>query len=230
MPLAQALKTQGYITSEPVLKGHEGLRREMGKATRRQWIATAETAYVKLQETCADIVVVGFSTGGLIAAQLAQRHEIKALIFISVPFIHWDLRRVFINIHNDFKTRRFDKTRWYLYSATSFPLKALLEFKRLQHDTKPLFSKVKSPVLILQGKDDDTVNWKSAEAIESRISGDRGSKDRDNRNSPQDRPPMGNRSAQVEKAYFEPAGHVMLQGPAALQVTERILLFLRNLN
>lgn len=207
IPLSEALDAKGYRTETPLLKGHERGRREMRLATRIQWIESAEKALESLKSECDSIILVGFSTGGLIATHLAQRNNIKAMVYISVPFIHWDLRRIVINLSKDVRTHKYYKTKWYMKSAIRFPLKSLIEFKILQHETKPLFEKITSPTLILQGKDDDTVHWKSANQIEKRLS-----------------------ATKIVKIFLNPAEHVMLRGPAAQKAVDCVLRFIEELD
>lgn len=205
-PLAQALEKRGCIISVPILKGHgENRRRAMAKATRQDWIDTADQAFQTLRQETPNIVLIGFSTGCLIAAHLALRYKPQAMVMLSAPMVHWDVKRITLNLIQDLKTRRTKHVRFYLRSTVKFPIRALLEFKRLQHETRPLFERLPCAVLLLQGLDDDTVHPKSAAMINKRIQR------------------SGNA---VETDYFEPAGHVLLQGPAQQAVIERVLRYL----
>lgn len=209
-PLAEALRAEGCLVAAPTIRGLSGsIRREMGRHTHQDWIHAAEQAYKALRKQSDNIVLAGFSTGGLIAVHLALKFKPEAVIFMSVPLRHWDLKRVMANLAVDFKHKRTDHLRYYMKSAVKFPLKALLEFKRIQIRTKSKFGQVKCPSLILQGLDDDTVHWKSAELIKKSIH-------------------SVNPNAEVTLEYFEPAGHVLLHGPGSRQVIRRILKFLKD--
>lgn len=209
-PLAEALRAEGCLAAVPTIRGLSGsVRREMGRHTHQDWIHAAEQAYKALRKQSDNIVLAGFSTGGLIAVHLALKFKPEAVIFMSVPLRHWDLKRVMTNLAVDFKHKRTDHLRYYMKSAVKFPLRALLEFKRIQIQTKSKFGQVKCPSLILQGLDDDTVHWKSAELIKKSIQ-------------------SVNPNAEMTLEYFEPAGHVLLHGPASRQVIRRILKFLED--
>jgi carboxylesterase len=209
-PLAEALRAEGCLAAVPTIRGLSGSsRREMGRCSYEDWIYAAEQAYKALRKQSDSIVLAGFSTGGLIAVHLALKYKPAAVIFMSVPLRHWDLKRVMTNLAVDFKYKRTDHLRYYMKSAVKFPLRALLEFKRIQMRTKSRFGQLNCPCLILQGLDDDTVHWKSAERIRSGI---------------QSAAPKPD----VTLDYFEPAGHVLLHGPAGRQVIQRILKFLRD--
>jgi len=209
-PLAEALRAKGCLAAVPTLRGLSGSsRREMGHHSHEDWIHAAEQAYKALRRQTDNIVLAGFSTGGLIAVHLALKYQPAALIFMSVPVRHWDLKRVMTNLAEDFKHKRADHLRYYMKSAVKFPLRALFEFKRIQIRTKSRFGQLSCPCLILQGLDDDTVHWKSAERIKTGIHSQ-------------------NPKPEVTLEYFEPAGHVLLHGPASRQVILRILKFLQD--
>lgn len=207
-PLADYLRHQGFKVSTPRIPGLSGdQRREMRRADTGDWISAAARAYEDLRRQSDRVILAGFSTGGLIAVHLALKHPPEAVVFISTPVRHWDLKRILLNLRQDLAERQPEHLKFYLKSAVKFPLKALLAFKHLQRQTKPLFGQLSCPVLILQGKDDDTVHWKSAAFICRRL-----------------------RSAGHSPSlhYYEPAGHVMLLGPAAQMAKERVLKFIQD--
>lgn len=209
-PLAEALRAKGCLVAAPTIRGLSGnSRREMGRCAYEAWIHAAEQAYKALSRQTDRIVLAGFSTGGLIAVHLALKFKPEAIIFMSVPVRHWDLKRVFANLAEDWRHKRSDHLRYYMKSAVKFPVRALIEFKRIQSRTKSRFGQLNCPCLILQGLDDDTVHWKSAERIKAGIY-------------------SKNPELEVTLEYFEPAGHVLLHGPAGAQAIRRILKFLQD--
>ncbi|SCZ77887.1 alpha/beta hydrolase [Acidaminobacter hydrogenoformans] len=207
-PLAEALRKRGYLVAAPTIKGlSSSSRRDMARYAYEEWIWAAEEAYKALKTQSDKIVLAGFSTGGLIAVHLAIRHNPEAIIFMSTPIQHWDLKRIMTNLGEDIKNRRPDHLRYYMKSTVKFPVRALWEFKRIQRHTKSRFGEVRCPALILQGLDDDTVHHQSAACI---LKGLHSIKSH----------------SKAELEYFEPAGHVLLQGPARDQALRRILKFL----
>lgn len=209
-PLAEALRKRGCLVAAPTIKGlSSSSRRDMARYAYEEWIWAAEQAYKALENQSDKIVLAGFSTGGLIAAHLAFRHKPQAIIFMSTPIRHWDLKRIMTNLGEDIKNRRADHLRYYMKSTVKFPVRALWEFKRIQNRTKSKFGEVRCPALILQGLDDDTVHCKSAARIQKGLL-------------------SAKTKSKVELEYFEPAGHVLLQGPARDQALRRILKFLED--
>jgi carboxylesterase len=205
--LAEYLRNNGATVSCPPLKGHDGNRKSMAGISRKDWILSCEVEYLRLAKDFESIIIIGFSTGGLIAINLAIKYPIKAIITISTPIYVWNLKQVFKNITIGSKSERMKSLRWYLYSATSFPISALLQFQILLHKTKSLLLKITCPICILQGLDDDTVNSKSASYIYKKV------------------------SSPIKKLHFlEKAGHVVLKGPAAKDAIKKIQEFLDSIS
>jgi carboxylesterase len=125
------------------------------------------------------------------------------LITISTPVYVWNLRQILRNITNGSKRNKTESLKWYLYSATSFPLSALIHFQLLLYKTKAMFPQISCPICILQGLDDDTVNSKSASYIYNKVS-----------------------SPKKELHFFENSGHVVLKGPASEEALLKIQHFI----
>lgn len=126
-----------------------------------------EIAYIELEKQCRDIIIIGFSMGGLIGANICENHNVKALILINTPIYFWDIKRIIKNLFSDFPL--FIKK--YFSASVSKPLPILFEFLTLLNKTKPFFSNINCPTLIVQTLDDDTVNPKSADYIFSKLKG-----------------------------------------------------------
>lgn len=103
--LPDHINDKGYIISCSKLKGHTGVGKDMKGADYKDWIASAEEELLKLMEKTHNIVIVGFSMGGLIAVNLANKYDIKAIVTINTPIYYWNIYRVFLNICDDFKNK-----------------------------------------------------------------------------------------------------------------------------
>src|SRR5690554_6482409 len=95
-PLAEYLTNFNYDVVCPVLKGHSASRRDMKKATYTDWIDSAESELLKLMKTGDDVLLIGFSMGGLIAFNLACKYDIKAIVTINTPIFYWNLFQVLL--------------------------------------------------------------------------------------------------------------------------------------
>jgi carboxylesterase len=194
-PLAEYLTALGYDVVCPILKGHSTTRHEMKKATYMDWIDSAERELLRLKEIGDEILLIGFSMGGLIAFNLASKHDIKAIVTINTPIFYWNIYQVFRNIADDVKNKKPNHIKRYLQAKKISPFLAMIQFLLLLHQTKPKLKKINCPILIIQAEDDDTVRRKSVDYINKHVSSDR-----------------------KKICYFPKGGHLILLSPTAEQV------------
>jgi carboxylesterase len=85
--IARALASAGYTVELPRLPGHGTAVEDLVPTRFADWLAAAEKTYVDLASRVDDVVVVGLSMGGTLAASLAAAHpEIAGAAFVN-PFI-----------------------------------------------------------------------------------------------------------------------------------------------
>ncbi len=169
-PLAIYLEKKGYDVVYPILKGHTGKREDMKNANYLQWIDTAEQELIKLQANCDDIYIIGFSMGGLIAFNLAEKYNIKSIVTVNTPIYYWNMKRILTNLIEDLRERDLKNFRRYMKSSLNSPFSALRNFLLLLNLTKAKLKLVKCPVYIIQALDDDTVRKDSANFIFDNLS------------------------------------------------------------
>lgn len=163
--LNEFLLNKGFETSCPILKGHALTKKDLAKASFSDWITSAEEAFKELSLKCDRVVLIGFSMGGLVAVNLAVKHDVFKIVTLSSPIYHWDFKRISINIIDDLKIRKTEQLRNYFTSGVNIPIGAMLNFKLLLYKTKPLLKEIFCPIYIAQGLKDDTVKYKSANYI-----------------------------------------------------------------
>lgn len=184
-PLADDLVAQGYQVACPVLAGHAPLGGRVDRRilSRSKWTDWVEDAHMELQQNDSDVVVIGFSMGGLIAFQLASRQladsqtansltgtpKIRSIITINTPIYYWNLLQVAKNLLDDLRHISLDHTKRYLRAKGNSPIPAMLEFLKLLQNTKSLLPQINCPALILQAKDDDTVRLTSVNYLLSHL-------------------------------------------------------------
>lgn len=156
-PLTNGLIQNGYEVSAPLLAGHEAGRKSLSNIKYTDWIRSAEDALFQMENRCEKVIVIGFSMGGLIGAQLYRRHDLSALVLINTPVYYWNVKQILLNL---FSGSRYYFQK-YLNAGTSVPIHALWEFVTLLNKTKPIFTDIVDESLIIQTLDDDTVNPKS---------------------------------------------------------------------
>lgn len=164
-PLESFLTSQGIVVQCVALPGHTGIRKDLGSADHLDWIASAQDALDTLQKRCDTPFIIGFSMGGLIAANLACDTRVAGIALLSSPIFCWDKKRILRNVLSDLKSRERSHIAHYLHSTVKFPLRALLQFNLLLKKTKKRLSLVTCPVFIAQGLLDDTVSPQSAEYL-----------------------------------------------------------------
>jgi len=204
-PLADHLISIGYEAVCPLLKGHSASKKEMRMVTYKDWIDSVEKELLRMRETSDDIVLIGFSMGGLIAFNLACKYKIKAIITLNTPIYFWNIHQAFLNIIDDLRNKQFYHCRRYFKETGNFPIKSLIEFLHLLRQTKPLLKNVNCPILVIQAEDDDTVKRKSVDYICQHLS-----------------------SHKKSVKYFKKCGHLILLSPIAMQVMTCIEGFLHD--
>lgn len=205
-PLANYLRDTGLLVVYARLKGHTGHPKDMKRATYKDWIESAENELVCLKKKRKDIVIIGFSMGGLIGINLASKYNIKAIITINSPIYYWDLKRIFINIIEDFRCKKFNNINRYLHAKKACPFISMLNFLRILNVTKSKLASITCPFLITQTKDDDTTRLKSVAYIYNNI------------------------SSQYKKVrLYEKGGHLVLLSPYKDVLIKDVTRFLKRL-
>ena len=199
-PLADLLSERGFVTLCPQLEGHTGRRKDFANSNYKGWIKSAEDAFIQLKSECDNIVLLGFSLGGLIAVNLAAKYDVLAVVTLSMPVYYFDTKKLFENLKGDIKaffkkvTKRetviaiksnlidfkaesskekmkpFENIKKYLNALMVTPLRAILSLKAVLDKTIPLLKKISRPILIIQGLKDVAVIHKSAEYIYENVS------------------------------------------------------------
>lgn len=174
--LGKVLNNAGFTSVGPLLPGHGTNPAELNKVRWRQWIATAEVEYQALAKTHRRVFVGGESNGALIALMLAARHpEIAGVLAFApaliVPITFWQRLELYVIApfvpslpKGDLDG---DKT-WQGYKVN--PLKALIQLISLQNETRKRLPEIRQPILIVQGRRDQTIDPHSAEVVYESVS------------------------------------------------------------
>jgi len=173
-PLARELERRGYRTLCPVLAGHCATKREMEQVTAYEWVHCVELILQKELAASQSIHLIGFSMGGLIATQLAQKYDVLSLTLLSTPIYYTNPKQLFKRLAEAIKSKAqsgnmYSDFRSYLSKVSDTPLRSVAHFRRLVQTTKPTFANVKVPALIFQGMLDDLAEPRSATYIYENI-------------------------------------------------------------
>lgn len=127
------------------------------------WVSRAEEYIVKAKSENRDIVLVGYSMGGVIATYLASKFEIKYLFLIAPAFEYM----TFTTVSSIFKKSTINDLR-YVEIPTSFtPV-----FMDVVNNCKDAIYKITCPVTIFHCIDDATISYMTSVRYYKKISHD----------------------------------------------------------
>lgn len=174
-PLTQYLEDHtAWKISAPVLPGH-GEELALENVSHDEWLEAAEAEFKSLRDQCKTVYVIGFSMGGMIAAYLAAKYEVKKLVllaparkYISVGKIARKIGEVVVDVFrgtladNEFYSNVKQK-------RGEVPIKSNVEFTKLVRHTKEFLEDVHSPVLIIHGQEDSIVPVSTVKNLDEEI-------------------------------------------------------------
>ncbi len=179
-PLGEFLYENGLCSYGVRLRGHGTSPCDLDISTSKQWYRSILRGWKVLHRCCDKVFVAGFSLGGCLAIKFAAEmgNEVAGLITISASLRIRDRNIVFANLVNQINKlvsalpyldgiKRFTKGNSENpdINYQNIPISAIHEFKKFMEQTENLLGEVVQPALIIQGKDDPTVDPVSAEMI-----------------------------------------------------------------
>ena len=196
-PMAQSLAGAGYTVCGPLLAGHGGRPAELYGVSWRDWLASAEAGLAQLREHCQAIAVCGFSAGALLALHLAARESPDGLILLApalrlrgggllrltgllqhvMPWYYPLARADFSNpgvraaVLERAPEANLDDPEVVaeIRRSAKVPVGSLFQLAELQRVAKRDLAQITSPTLIMQGRNDQTVDPRSAEVVAGSI-------------------------------------------------------------
>lgn len=217
--LGEYLAGKGCSISTVRLPGHATSLRDLSRNRWQDWLAAVEDGFALLNETCAGVIPIGLSLGGVLSLLFASRNRVRGAVAMSTPYFippHPQLR-MFQPVLPSIRYLSYlvpvfpkpppldyrDKTaarRHVAYPAYS--MRAIAESSELVQQMQSSLSEILAPVLILHAREDLGVPPINAEKIFAGL----GSHDK-------------------ELGWIEDSGHVMTLEPAKRDVFERIHKF-----
>lgn len=172
-PLADVLVGQGYTVFAPRLAGHGTSPADLAGKTRQQWLESVQTGYDILRQFCDEIVMVGFSTGGLLSLHhaAAQPAGLKGVVSVNtafkfmkktlflVPLLHGVSKMIGSSplFESEVKYRRHESEHPGI-NYGSIPISALYHLLQLKDETSALLEAVTVPTLLMQSTGDTVVD------------------------------------------------------------------------
>lgn len=210
--LGDFLHKEGYTVLAPRLAGHGTIVEDMANTKWPHWYSSVEDAYHILRAICNNITVIGLSMGGLLTFKLAAEYQVDRIVSLSTSIFIADKRLDMLPVYRMFRDFVPKKRKIYAdiepkysvgYAAT--PLSSLSSLLDLIEHVDSLLPIIQTPLLIVQGRQDHTVQPRSAEYIYDRVA-----------------------SNEKTLMWLEKSGHIVTIDIEREQIFRKISEFLRN--
>jgi carboxylesterase len=180
-PLADELIARGYTVHVPMLPGHGSTPTAMQAARWRDWLVAVTEAHTALRTMCREVVLIGHSMGGMLAVAEAAQRPPALLVLIGMPTFIGDWRVRFIPIakyairwwypltdaalddpvvqervrhHSPDVDMSDPAIRLAVRQNARIPMEAVDHFFRLTRYARKLIRTIKTPTLIVHGRND----------------------------------------------------------------------------
>lgn len=172
-PLSEHLHRLGLTVQELLLPGHGLTPGEMARCHWRDWQQAVAEELARLAARCSQVWLLGFSMGGILALLTAATQETAGVVSISAPIWPrpWLTRYAFI-LQPFYRSVKLGEPRPCFYPFWRYQevaTKSIAGLMSLISAGKKSLGQVTVPVLVLQGRDDRTVNPASARYIYNRL-------------------------------------------------------------
>jgi esterase/lipase len=168
---------QDYTVLGIRIKGHGTSPYALRDQDRDAWYESVTRGYQILKSYCDNIIAIGFSTGGILAAKLATETDMKLLglvviavplkfvdkTFMLVPLLHGSNK--LLNCLTSLKALKpfienIPEHPTVNYRST--PVSSLYELRLLIQDVESILGEIKSPCLVIYADEDPVVSIESA--------------------------------------------------------------------
>lgn len=176
-PFADYIKERtDWTISIPTFSGHgEAEDLAMKGYEAQHWMMDAELAYRRLAKQVDEIIVVGFSMGGVIAMYLAIRYKVKKLVLLSAAAKYVSPTQLVKDIRfmaQDAMHKKLEENELfqrYKFKFKNVPLSATIQFMKVVRKTEPYIQNVNCPTFIVQGLLDGVVPSATGQFLFDRI-------------------------------------------------------------
>ena len=169
--LAKILHEKGYTVAGPLLPGHGTSPQDANRYKWQDWVAAVESSYQQLKTVCPRVIIGGESTGALLALYLASQHPGVAGVLTYAPALKLTTSPILFSLLPLFATfitalpkgKISNDKKWQGYPVN--PLKGAAQLVRFQKVVNACLKRISQPVLIVQGRKDDTVSAQAPQMI-----------------------------------------------------------------
>lgn len=174
--IADYLYKKGMICYGVRMAGHGTSPFDMAQTTYENWVESCEIAYKILNFSFKEVDVCGFSTGGLVAIQLAKKYKLHTLTLINSALELCDIRFRYVKFADAWSdiASKFSKNhKGYIEDEPSYPdasyavnhYSCMVELSELMKKCKDDLHLVEVDTLIIQSENDPVVNPKSGKIV-----------------------------------------------------------------
>jgi len=178
------LARQGYTVLGIRIKGHGTSPYALRDLSFEDWFESVYRGFHILKLHCPKLFLIGFSTGGALALQLAaQKHpEILGLVAVSVPIKFVNPAFMLVSLlHNTNAlvqwVSSYEGVKPFLENTPEHPdinycntpVRALYELRRLIQQMETLLPGIDTPTMLLSADQDPVVSVQSAEMVFDRL-------------------------------------------------------------
>ena len=188
-PLAIALSKENITVYAPLLPGHGTTIQDFAQSTEKEWISASKQALGKLSKY-RKVYIIGFSMGGAIALDLAAGKALKnkvsgVVLLAPCVFINGQKKLVTPEVAIEYFSRflltdyiinrepsfSFDKKALMGRPAYDlFPITTLRQLVSLEETARQKLPDVSEPLLVIQSRNDPTVDASGPDYILAHIS------------------------------------------------------------
>lgn len=174
--IAEGFAQSGYSVKLPTLLGHGTAPDELLAASYEELFEAIESEFKAFYEQMEYTIVLGFATGGALAQQLAQKHDISGLIlinsFFAAPEKFLEDALLALDAHESYiETGTIDikNERATVSVYNKFPAQLIAQLQQVSTQLQQDASKIQAPILILQSIDDHVYSPVNADRILSAV-------------------------------------------------------------
>jgi len=184
--IAKAVQGVGIEAKLVTLPGHGKTLEELELSRFWQWSEHVQQEYAKLAAQGKDVIVCGFSLGGILALKLAQTEKVAGVIAIAAPvylcnlfpYFTPDWRLFFASLIAKYKKVEYSQDRtaiakkiapWSGHEGVIFPAQ-LADFINNLKPVRSELKKITAPLLYIQDYADEICNIYNAGYIMNNVS------------------------------------------------------------
>lgn len=173
-PLGEYLHQRGYTIAAPLLPGHNTTPQDLNRQRWQNWTQAVEQAYQELKSQCERIFICGESMGAVLTLYLASEHPEIAGIVLYAPALRVAnhestmrkarlIHRLVPHVVKPVREPSSADARWRGYTVN--PIPALVQMSKMQDAVRQRLPRVQQPLLIIQGRLDQSIDLQSGEII-----------------------------------------------------------------